>query len=1009
MTGARLGLLLACFFLSGVAGLVYETVWVQQFSFVYGAAEVAMATVLGAYMAGLAGGAAVAARWAPRVRRPVRVYAMLELGIGISALAVGPAIVALQRLHAVLFGGADLAPPAALSSLSFYLLATFAVLVVPTGLMGATLPLVAGYAVRRPEHMGPRIAALYAANTAGAAAGALLGAFVLLPRFALASVILVGVGINTLVFLGAALLDRVSTGGAVAARFTAVRGPRYAGAQWILPLVFVAGAVALALEVLWTRLLGHVLGGSIYALGTMLAAFLVGLAGGSALAIRAARAPDTARSAFCWSQVGVAAFSLASFALAGTLPSLARYLGTSGFLIPTAVVSGVALLPAALCMGAAFPLAARILAGSVADAASASGRVFAWNTVGAITGAVASTFVVLPIFRFGGTMALLATASLGAAAAAALLSRPRLRPVAALCVTGIVAVALAPPAPPWPLLQNSPLGEREQYDRVLYYGVGRSATVLLQEFDDSWRLTTNGLPESVIMPAEAPAAPVAVARWMGLLALVARPGARSLLVIGLGAGNTVLDIPDSVRSIDVVEIEPEVVAAVRALPQGVAKNPLADDRVRIHVNDARNALALTDRRFDVIVSQPSHPWTTASSHLYTREFFELVDARLDGDGVFVQWMGLQFVDQVLLRSIVATLREVFSEVEVYQPNLGGGVLFLAANEPLAVAQRAREALATAAAEWAAVGALIPEDILMYRVLDGPASASFAAGASPNTDYRNLVKVGSPLALRDPLGIIGARRLFATPQTTILGRLDIDHFYVLRHLVAHRALAPAQALVPHLSPPGRQRAALGLIALASGDEAAAERLFWQAARADATDLAPFYGLYLLHREDIVRGTEPLGIADRLALDRGAAALLEGERALRAGDWSRVRALDPGLAEIDPHHLFFEPSARLRAAWRVESGDPDVAREAIFLLAPLAAGRERGTEAHLLRARAALVAGAPKVLSASLWHLARSAELSGVEIEEAQMLLAQADLGGNFPKADELSSRLQSLQR
>ncbi|MEM7357155.1 MAG: fused MFS/spermidine synthase, partial [Acidobacteriota bacterium] len=613
----RFPLLLACFFLSGLAGLIYQTAWTQQFALVFGTSELALVTVLTAYMAGLALGAAAAGRFAYRLRRPVLTYALLELGIGLAALAVQPAIDLASRLHVALFGGSDLPPEAgAPASALFTFLSSGAILLVPTALMGATLPLLARWAIHREAQIGPRIGALYTANTAGAAAGALVGAFVLLPRFGLGFTVLAGAAVNGLVFALAAVLARGLADGTTEPQD---RGSRRW--HWILPLILVSGIVSFTWEVLWTRLLTQLVGGSLYAFATMLATFLVGLALGSAWAARAARDAARARTGFIVAQLAIAGLSLAAFALADRLPQLAgRPGGRLELLLYGAVASAATLLPAAVAIGATFPFAVRILAARAEDAAAASARVFAWNTVGAITGAVAAGYLLLPTLGFAGTAQAAAAASLFLALAAALLTQPRRPTLIATAACGLLALLLLRPGNPWTLLRHSPLRTGAVPGEIVGLGVGRSATVLTLERRDGWRIASNGLPEASIEPPWGRPSRDLVTRWLSLLPLLVRPQTSSLLVVGLGAGVTVEDVPASVESIHVVELESEVVRANRQLAAQRWRDPLADPRLSLHTNDARGALRLTGRRFDAIVSQPSHPWTSGASHLFTREF-----------------------------------------------------------------------------------------------------------------------------------------------------------------------------------------------------------------------------------------------------------------------------------------------------------------------------------------------------------------------------------------------------
>ena len=205
----RFILILLCFFLSGFAALLYETVWAREFAFLFGTSELAVVSVLAAYMGGLAAGAAAAAHWVTRIRRPVLVYGLLELGIALSALAVPWAIRAAMWLQVALAGGQS-APPdqASVAGAIFYLACSFAILIVPTGLMGATLPLLARHAVRRESEIGSRVGVLYSVNTAGAVLGTAVAGFVLLPVLGLRMTVYAGAATNAIVFCAAVLLAR---------------------------------------------------------------------------------------------------------------------------------------------------------------------------------------------------------------------------------------------------------------------------------------------------------------------------------------------------------------------------------------------------------------------------------------------------------------------------------------------------------------------------------------------------------------------------------------------------------------------------------------------------------------------------------------------------------------------------------------------------------------------------------------------------------------------------------
>ncbi len=992
-------LLLACFVLSGTAGLIYETAWTQQFALVFGASELAVATVLAAYMAGLTAGAAIAGRRVARVRRPVLVYALLELGIALAALAVPFALRGAARLQVAVLGGLEVpAEAGSLSSASFYLVAAFAILMVPTAMMGATLPLLTRHAVRTDAEIGRRVGLLYSANTAGAAAGTLLAAFVLLPWLGLGRTVLAATAINGLVFLLAVTLARRNRAPTPApgpsAESTADRSS--GRAVFILPLILVSGIVSFSWEVLWTRLLSHLVGGSIYAFGTMLATFLAGIGLGSAVAARLAVDRERARQGFAVAQLGIAAASLAAFAAVDRLPRAIADLELESFayMPPGALLAAAVLLPGALFMGATFPFAVRVLAGSAADAGPASARVFAWNTCGSIAGAVGTGFLLLPSLRIAGTATAAVVTSLALAAVAALLARPRHGKLALAAALGLATVAVLPPATPWEVLRTSPLSGKRAHGEVAFYGVGRSSTVTLFESHGEQRLSTNGLPEAAIQSRGSRQARFWGARALALLPLVGQPAARSYLIVGLGAGITVDAVPATVDEIHVVELEPEVVRANRSLAGERERDPLADPRVRLHLNDARSALALTERRFDAVISQPSHPWTAGASHLFTRELFELVRGRLNPGGVFVQWMGLAFVDQDLLRSLVATLLDVFPHVEVHQPRQSGPLLFLARVEPLAIEETAALALAADREEWLKIGVRTPEDILLSRLLDTAGARRFAAGAddasvapaAPSliTDSRNLLRTRSPRVLGSALGQKKARQLFADFDP-LIGRADEPgsgdrSLYYVRQLVRLKDIERARRLAAAITDPARRQVAFGLLHLAAGRRVQGERNLRRALDAAPSSAASstsaswpprseaFYALLSLHRSELVSGHVPASLAARMETDPEARAVVEAWRLAELRHPAAVRELEPRLAAIDPRHPLATAATILRIGWRQALGDPRLAREALELLEPELANGSEGPWGLIRRARLALLAHDRAVASASLAELA-----------------------------------------
>jgi spermidine synthase len=395
----------------------------------------------------------------------------------------------------------------------------------------------------------------------------------------------------------------------------------------VLPLMLLAGAVSFVHEVLWTRMLSQVVGSSIYAFGVMVGSFLSGIALGGAAGALLARTRSASVIALAVALFAGGAWAAAAFLLLDAfVPARAGLYANLwfGFLL---------LFPLTFAIGTTYPLAVRILADRAEDAAPASARVYAWNTVGGIVGALAAGFVIIPALRYEGTIHLAAAASavLSVLAVVLLEKRPAWlgAAVGAAALAGIVAFR---PAVPERLLLSSPLNVGGS-GSIEYYQVGRSASVVVLEQDGGLALRTNGLPEALM---DSPGMPPRFSGefWMSSLAVIANPAARDMLIVGFGGGVVVEGVPPSVQRIDVIELEPKVIEANRSTIARRKYDPLGDPRVNIITNDARGALSLTDRRYDAIVSQPSHPWTAGASHLYTREFMQLARDHLSDGGVF---------------------------------------------------------------------------------------------------------------------------------------------------------------------------------------------------------------------------------------------------------------------------------------------------------------------------------------------------------------------------------------
>ncbi len=951
----RFQLLQVCFFVSGFAALLYETAWTREFAFVFGTSELAVIAVLAAYMAGLALGAALAGRWAHRIRRPVFAYGLIELGIGLGALMVPFAIRGLMSVYVNWLGGLD-APPESvgLATALFHLAGAFLVLVPCTALMGATLPLLARHAVQNNEQVGPRIGYLYSVNTAGAICGAVTAAFFLLPEFGLRQTIYFGALANGLVFGAAALLSRY----APAAEGIPPR--RSTGFSPILFLIAISGMVSFAYEVLWVRLLGFVLGGSTAAFATMLASFLIGISLGSAVASRFARDSARAGLGFATAQLMTALMAWVTFSLADSVPSLASYFNASSSnLLPGAAVAILVLLPVTTCIGASFPFAVRLMAQDVDDAASASARVYAWNTLGSIVGSAATGFWLLPAAGFEGTLLVGATLNLTLAIVAAVLftSGSPMRVIAGLALAVGCILMVGKPGPPLKLLNMSILNSGNSHGQMDFLGVGRSATVTLNRLAYAHQISTNGLPESMVQSSANPPDLYHAGRWLGLLPLLARPDTENILIIGLGGGRTLGAVPPPIQAIDLIELEPEVVTANRYVV-GLydLPDPLDDPRLTLRIGDARGALMLTGTNYDAIISQPSHPWTSGASHLYTKEFFSLVKDRLTPEGVFVQWMGLTFVDGPLLRGLVGTLSEVFEHVTVLLPG-GAAVLFIASNEEIDFVKTAEQAIASAPASFETIGVHTLADVVAAICIEKEASREYASGYPIITDDHNHLAWASGRTSNKRKSLEAGQALKLHDGLLNLAS-EVDPGLLVRRLRARRSTERARLIVSQL-PAASRRVAQGWLMIANGRPLRAREAFRKALELDPESQSAKYGFTLASPEG----------ADVSDWPRPEAAVIEGELLSRAGEWLQLQALDARLSEVAAGSTLYPEAARLRASWRLASRAPVRGWEAVELIDVLIA-RDQNPWDLLLRAEGAGLSGRSDYAWASLSRLSSS---------------------------------------
>ncbi|HLG14826.1 MAG TPA: fused MFS/spermidine synthase [Blastocatellia bacterium] len=784
--------IMLCFFASGMSGLVYQVVWVRELVLVFGATTFAVSTVLTAFMGGLALGSYYFGRSSWKITRPLRAYGLLEIGIGIWGFAVPFILAILPNIYRTLWQW-ELSF-FALSIIRFLLAAL--VLIVPTALMGATLPVLSSHFARDFTRIGLRVGTLYSLNTFGAVVGALITGFVLIPLLGMRATTATAASINLLLGIVALYVSRYVSrafthASPAAADFGAAepgrairpdhrrarsKAPRegwssdaHPGRGAVITVLVgfaLSGFVALSYEVIWSRVLALIIGSSVYAFSIMLTTFLIGLALGASAAARLADRIRNPIVAFALIEAGVGLTSLAGTYLFNDLPyvfvQLYRLVESSGWgvlLFVRFVVASLVMLGPTLLLGALFPVVVRIISSRAGNRTTGQmvGEAYAANTVGAIAGSFASGFVLIPWLGLLDSLKVSAAVNFAVAGALFFVTGPPVRRWVGTAAAGALVVGVALFHPPWdsdvmssavyryaPSLSQMSRQQMSEYlkrgqGETVFYKEGITSTVAVQKQGDDLVLKVNGKPEASTagdMPTQI---------LIGSLPLLVREHTDDVLVIGLGSGITlgsVLRFP--IKRATCVELEPAVVEA--SYHFGDANNrPLADPRLKLIANDGRNYLFTTNEKFDVIVSEPSNPWVTGVANLFTLEYFKRGAERLRDDGIFSQWLQIYEMSPEDVRALIATFRAAFPYVYVVRGAEGDLMLLGAKQErrlDLSVIS-AHLTEASLAADLKRINTASAAD-LISRFYLGPSEVDgLSKGAPLNTDDNALIEFSAP--------------------------------------------------------------------------------------------------------------------------------------------------------------------------------------------------------------------------------------------------------------------------
>jgi spermidine synthase len=682
----RVGLLL---FGSGLAALVYQVAWIREFRLIFGASTAATAAVLAVFIGGLGAGGLLLGARADRSSRPLRLYGAFELGAAAFA-ALSPLLLWLVRVVYVGLGGS--ASLGLLGGTCLRLLLGGLVLAGPTLLMGGAMP-AAVAAVEVEEDVGRRnLALIYGLNTLGAVTGCLLANFVLLERLGTRKTLWSATALGAATALLALAWSRPRSPSDRAAAGESVAAPA-APATFVLVAAGVVGFAFFLMEMVWYRMLGPLLGGTVFSFGIILAVALLGIGVGSVVhGVLQSRgrlpATLTGFSSICLLEALAVA---APFALGDRVALLALFLrplgNLAGFWGHTAcwvLIASIVILPAALAAGVQFPVLIALLGHGRADVGRQTGRVYAANTVGAIVGSLAGGFGMLPLLTAPGCwqfvaalLGLLAMVSYLVAQRTAGQPRGLAHAFPRLGASALVATMLFARGPT-AVWRHSPIAVGRVNPASL------ADAMALRDFENGVRRSIErddeGVESSVALEhstgyafilngkTDGHARMDAGTQVMGgLLGALLHPNPRRAFVIGLGTGSTSgwLAAVPSIERVDTVELEPAILEVARkcaAVNHSVMDNP----KHRVTIGDARETLLARGDVYDIIASEPSNPYRAGIASLFTREYYQAVNRRLAQGGIFLQWVQAYAIDSQTLLTIMATLAQVFPSVEIWR-------------------------------------------------------------------------------------------------------------------------------------------------------------------------------------------------------------------------------------------------------------------------------------------------------------------------------------------------------
>ena len=765
----------AAFFFSGAVGLAYEVVWARQLSLLFGVSIYAVSAVLVAFMGGLGAGAELFGRKLNEGLAPVRLYATLEIALGLYLLLFPLWLFILEKIYVAIHPGVDGASPEVI--MIRFILAV-GVLIIPATLMGGTLPALSRFFAEHEEETGGNTGRLYAVNTLGAMIGCILAGFWLIESFGLTATLRAGAVIN--IIIGGAIW---ALAGEKSWRLTNISKEvktkkkaemEQSKADNALLFIFgVSGFTALALQVLWTRMLVLLLNNTTYAFALILALFLLGIGAGSAVGSRIAGKDNSKNvSAFAFFQIGIGLFALLSLAILaknGDLIEIISMLYSENGILASVIPGGkpmvsaitfafMIVFPATFLMGGGFPLVVKAFVSSRENLGGDVGRIYAVNTIGCVLGALAAGYILIPVLGIHKSLIFVSWLVIAGGGYLIFARSQKLMVPAG----GLIVLILAPFTAL--LLYAGDISyflsvqKLEGGSVVEYYEEGSSASVLVSSRQSGMtiqskpikRLWINGDPIAGSFRDA-----LQLERLQAHIPLLLHKTAKEVLVICFGTGSTAGAVSaHNVDRITAVDISREVFNAGEKFSEGNL-NIMKNKKLNLVVEDGRNYLLTTRRSFDFITAEPPPPSNAGIISLYTKEFYELCKKRLKKGGIVSQWIPLHHLSESDFRSLVATFQEVFPKANMWFTKWDA--IMVGSEEDIEIDfELISDGMKNpfVAASLGEIGIINPYQLLATYMMDSEAIKNFVNGEGVLVDDHPVTEFSAPRILLQGLEIKG---------------------------------------------------------------------------------------------------------------------------------------------------------------------------------------------------------------------------------------------------------------